>query len=134
LDLFRAVGVRGFIQFNLFIGGTPILALLNPVFWMMTVFWFISHAHLIKAIFPAPVFYLGLLCWCFGNFLIAYLTIITSRAIGRADLLWAALLIPVYWIMMSIAAYKALWQLIAAPQFWEKTAHGLNTAASATDG
>jgi hypothetical protein len=30
--------------------------------------------------------------------------------------------------MMSIAAYKALWQLITKPFYWEKTSHGLSTA------
>jgi hypothetical protein len=39
-----------------------------------------------------------------------------------------ALLIPAYWLMMSIAAYKALWQLITKPFYWEKTSHGLSTA------
>jgi glycosyltransferase XagB len=27
--------------------------------------------------------------------------------------------------MMSIAAAKALWQLVITPSFWEKTTHGL---------
>jgi glycosyltransferase XagB len=38
----------------------------------------------------------------------------------------AALLSPVYWVMMSIAAVKALIQLVHAPSFWEKTSHGLD--------
>jgi len=33
---------------------------------------------------------------------------------------------PAYWVMMSIAAVKAAVQLLAAPTFWEKTAHGLD--------
>jgi hypothetical protein len=30
-----------------------------------------------------------------------------------------------YWVMISIAAYKALWQLVYRPFYWEKTEHGL---------
>jgi hypothetical protein len=42
----------------------------------------------------------------------------------------AALLMPVYFVMMSIAAYKALIQLAITPSFWEKTTHGLTEPAS----
>ena len=33
--------------------------------------------------------------------------------------------IPVYWLLISAAAYRAVWQFIWAPQRWEKTEHGL---------
>ena len=38
----------------------------------------------------------------------------------------AAVLVPVYWVMMSVAALKAMWQLLITPSFWEKTTHGLH--------
>jgi len=28
-------------------------------------------------------------------------------------------------VLMSVGAYKALWQLIFRPHYWEKTKHGL---------
>ena len=42
----------------------------------------------------------------------------------------AAMLVPIYWAMMSIAAVKAMWQLVVTPSFWEKTAHGLDAGAT----
>ncbi len=39
-----------------------------------------------------------------------------------------ALLNPAYWMMHSISSYKALWQLITNPHYWEKTTHGLSEA------
>ena len=45
------------------------------------------------------------------------------------DLLTPVVLIPVYWLLHSAAAYKALWQLITKPHYWEKTLHGLSHAA-----
>jgi cellulose synthase/poly-beta-1,6-N-acetylglucosamine synthase-like glycosyltransferase len=124
--LYREMGPRGFAGFNLFVGGTPILAILNPIFWTMTALWFIGHPAFIKAIFPAPTFYPATACFSFGNFAIAYLTIINCRMMKQVELLWAALLVPFYWVMMSIAATKALIQLVFAPNFWEKTVHGLD--------
>jgi cellulose synthase/poly-beta-1,6-N-acetylglucosamine synthase-like glycosyltransferase len=124
-QLLHELGLRPFLQFNLFVGGTPVLAILNPIFWLMTVIWFVAQPHFIRAIFPAPVFYLALLCWGVGNFLIAYLTLLTVRLTRRPRLIAAALTVPLYWVMMSIAATKALLQLVLAPSFWEKTTHGL---------
>jgi cellulose synthase/poly-beta-1,6-N-acetylglucosamine synthase-like glycosyltransferase len=124
--LYQQLGFTGFAEVLLFVLGTPLLAGLNPLFWLMTGLWFTGHPHIIKDLFPAPLFYPALLCWIFGNFLVAYLTILTCRAMGRADLLFAALLVPIYWVMMAVAAIKAGWQLVASPAFWEKTAHGLD--------
>jgi len=34
-------------------------------------------------------------------------------------------LTPVHWLLLSLAAWRALYQLAAAPYAWEKTEHGL---------
>jgi len=121
----REVGLKGAAHFCMFVGGTPILAFLNPVFWILTVLWFVWHPAWIQEIFPAPVYYAGLLSWCMGNFLIWYLSVLSCRLLRRDELLWAAVLVPAYWVMMSMAAVKAFWQIVGAPTFWEKTVHGL---------
>jgi cellulose synthase/poly-beta-1,6-N-acetylglucosamine synthase-like glycosyltransferase len=125
-ELEREMGWKGVAHFAIFVGGTPLLAILNPVFWLMTALWFIGHPVFIQEIFPAPIYYLSLACWAFGNFTLAYLTLLSCRITRRGELLGAALLVPVYWVMMSMAAVKALWQLVARPAFWEKTVHGLD--------
>lgn len=38
----------------------------------------------------------------------------------------AALTMPLYWPLASIAAYRALFELIATPHHWRKTAHGVS--------
>jgi cellulose synthase/poly-beta-1,6-N-acetylglucosamine synthase-like glycosyltransferase len=40
IQLIREIGALGFLRFNLFVGGTPLLALLNPVLWGLTLMWF----------------------------------------------------------------------------------------------
>ena len=126
-ELVREMGWKGSGHFLIFVGGTPLLAILNPVFWLMTALWFIGHPTFIQEIFPAPVYYLSLTCWAFGNFMLAYLTLLSCRITRRGELLWAAFAVPVYWVMMSLAAVKAFWQLAGRrPAFWEKTVHGLD--------
>ena len=31
--------------------------------------------------------------------------------------------LPFYWLLMSIAGYRAIFQLIARPHHWDKTPH-----------
>jgi cellulose synthase/poly-beta-1,6-N-acetylglucosamine synthase-like glycosyltransferase len=125
-QLTRELGWKGMVHYTMFVGGTPILAMINPVFWLMTIVWFIARPPFIEAIFPAPIYYLGLLSWAFGNFLLVYVTVMSCRIGHRGRLLLPALFVPVYWVMMSLAAVKALFQLLRTPDFWEKTQHGLH--------
>jgi cellulose synthase/poly-beta-1,6-N-acetylglucosamine synthase-like glycosyltransferase len=126
-ELTREIGPKGVGHLCAFVGSTPILATLNPIFWIMTIVWFVVQPEFLREIFPAPVYYVGLTLWAFGNFLLWYLTILTARHTEREGLVLAAILVPIYWVMMSVAALKAAWQLVVTPSFWEKTAHGLDS-------
>jgi hypothetical protein len=33
---------------------------------------------------------------------------------------------PVYWLLISVGGWLALWQLLRAPFHWNKTAHGIS--------
>jgi cellulose synthase/poly-beta-1,6-N-acetylglucosamine synthase-like glycosyltransferase len=121
----RQLRFGGFAQLILFMLGTPLLAILNPIFWTLTILWFLGSPHFIKDLFPAALYYPAVASWLFGNLIVLYITILTCQITRRYQLILAGMLVPVYWVMMSVAAVKALWQLIAAPAFWEKTVHGL---------
>lgn len=58
-----------------------------------------------------------------------------GREIAAPVLRW----LPIYWLLIAAAAWRALWQLHSAPFLWEKTPHspaeGLpSTAALQADG
>jgi cellulose synthase/poly-beta-1,6-N-acetylglucosamine synthase-like glycosyltransferase len=125
----RRLGPRGFFVFNAFVGGTPFLALVNPIMWFLTMLWFLLEPAFIHTILPTPLFFAGLFCWVIGNFLLLYGFVLTAVSRDDVHLLKAALLLPLYFVMMSLAAYKALVQLVAQPSYWEKTTHGLAGAA-----
>ncbi|MGH2445279.1 MAG: glycosyltransferase [Candidatus Limnocylindria bacterium] len=131
-QLFRELGLGGFIAFHLFVGGTPWLALVNPLFWALTAIWFISPLQFIQDLFPFWIYYPAIICLAFGNVSFIYTNMIAARQHGRPDLVVAALLSPVYWVMMSIAGIKAFVQLLTAPSFWEKTTHGLDRRSPTT--
>lgn len=127
--LWRELGPSGFVGFNLFVGGTPLLALLNPVFWTLTLSWFLHSPAFIVALFPPWLYYASLASLVLGNFGFVYMAMLSAQMSHAPGLVLAATLSPVYWGMMSIAAIKAAIQLVQAPSFWEKTSHGLDRAA-----
>lgn len=131
--LLREVGLGGFLRFNLFVGGTPLLALLNPVTWMLLVTWFVMQPQFIRDIMPPPIYYAGLFGWVVGNFLFYYLNLAAAFELGIRKVFRAALALPLYWVMMSLAAAKAFWQLVVNPAFWEKTQHGLSRHRTTTE-
>jgi cellulose synthase/poly-beta-1,6-N-acetylglucosamine synthase-like glycosyltransferase len=124
----RELGWRGLLGLNLFVGGTPLLALLNPFFWLLTLLFFVGRVHAIEAVFPAPVYFPAMFCWIFGNAAMVYVGILCLRLTGRQDLVASAAVVPVYWVMMAVAAIKAAVQLLQSPSLWEKTTHGLFAA------
>jgi cellulose synthase/poly-beta-1,6-N-acetylglucosamine synthase-like glycosyltransferase len=122
---YRQLGWRGLACLNLFIGGTPLTALFNAVFWALTVLWFVDHPPFVHELFIPPVYYLGMACLVFGNLTVIYLNLLAVRQLDRPELLGTALTAPAYWAMMCLAAVKAGLQLLFQPSYWEKTTHGL---------
>jgi cellulose synthase/poly-beta-1,6-N-acetylglucosamine synthase-like glycosyltransferase len=125
VQLYRTIGWRNFVRFNLVLAGTPIISVLNLVFWLITLIWFLGQPPLVEAVFPWYIYFPALAALVGGNAATLYMNMITLREDDRADLLSAALTVPVFWLMMSVAAAKGCYQLIRNPSYWEKTAHGL---------
>jgi hypothetical protein len=55
----------------------------------------------------------------------AWLAVAGIRRRRLPGYLGAVLWLPAYWLLSSLAAYRALVQLAAVPHLWEKTEHGL---------
>ena len=49
LELYRTLGPRAFLRFNLVLAGTPIVAVLNLVFWLITILWFLGQPEVVDA-------------------------------------------------------------------------------------
>jgi cellulose synthase/poly-beta-1,6-N-acetylglucosamine synthase-like glycosyltransferase len=126
--LIKQFGFKGWLSFQLIIGGTFIGFLLNPVYWMLTSFWFMTQAGLIRTLFPGFVYYAAAVGLFIGNFTFTYVNVAGSMRRGYYDLVKYALLSPLYWALMSIGAWKGFLQLFYRPFYWEKTVHGLDLA------
>ncbi len=77
----------------------------------------------------------GTLAWALlvlnlGNLVavLAAAAISATRGLAAARVLrlvWHIPLLPLYWALMSLAAWQALFQFFRKPSVWEKTAHGV---------
>lgn len=127
LRLMRQLSLPGWFAFQMIVGGSILCFLLNPVYWLLTVLWALTGAEIISAMFPTPIYVAGVFCLLIGNFVFVYLNVAGCMNRGYYDLVKFAVISPLYWLMMSWAAYKAAGQLIVNPHYWEKTKHGLGT-------
>ena len=126
VSLVRELGVVNAFHFLMLIGGMLFCLLANPVFWTFTAFWFVHRLEALDALFPPPVFLAGAFCLFLGNFAFVYAGALGCYRRRYFDLVKFALLMPPYWFLMSVAAWRALGQLITNPFKWEKTRHGLS--------
>ena len=128
--LWKELGVMGFVGFQLTIGGTFLQFLVNPLMWAITLIWIISTPVYFTEVFSGWIYYVGNVCLFLGNIAFAYANLIGVLKSKQWSLVKWAVLSPVYWIFMSIAAFKAIHQLAVAPSYWEKTVHGLAPKSS----
>jgi len=123
VDLHRRLGFANSLHFHLLIGGTPLCQLISPVYWFLAAFWLVAQPIGLEVFFPGPIFAVGAVCLFAGNFIFAYTSAIACvrRHFGR--LAKYGLAMPLYWMLLSIGAWKGFLQLLTRPHHWEKTKH-----------
>ncbi|MFT4029363.1 MAG: glycosyltransferase [Protaetiibacter sp.] len=127
LALIREIGLRRFASFALLIVGTPLTFLGVIPLYLATAFTVFVPTAWLEPYFPVWLLWVCLLNFVVGNSLMVYLSMMGPYKRGTFNLILWSLLDPAYWILHSVASYKALWQLLVKPHYWEKTAHGLTS-------
>jgi glycosyltransferase XagB len=130
LQFVRSAGALGLLGFVFFIGGTVLAGLLNPLFWLFYLIWLAAGAANLDVIFPNSLLYLCLFNLLAGNGAFTYLLMLAPIRRGWLGLIPYSFTLFTYWVMISAAAYRALWQLLRDPFLWEKTEHGLSQHAA----
>ncbi|MCS7042068.1 MAG: glycosyltransferase [Bryobacteraceae bacterium] len=122
---FRKLGWKGFLGFQAFIGGSVLGPLAFPPLAAMFLYWLATGSRALDPLFTPPVLDISLLLLLLGNGLLMYFHLLAAWYRGRHALVFWAVTLPLYYLLMSAAAWKALWQLAIRPHYWEKTEHGL---------
>jgi cellulose synthase/poly-beta-1,6-N-acetylglucosamine synthase-like glycosyltransferase len=125
-QLRRELGFGAAIGFHALMGGLIASALAHPLFYVLITYHWLSGSLLAPAESTA-----GAVLWAIAavNLAIGYVVSIMVGVVSvlrrrRPGLALQALLMPFYWLLISLAAYRAVWQLARQPYLWEKTEHG----------
>jgi cellulose synthase/poly-beta-1,6-N-acetylglucosamine synthase-like glycosyltransferase len=101
---------------HLFVGGTPLSALVYaPMVLALPLLW--ARSTWLAASVTVVVGFVSGTLAAFG--------MVYAVSARRWHLLVSALTFPVYFLLVSAATYRGLWQLLVRPHVWEKTPHGL---------
>jgi len=133
LHFYRKLGHVGFWGFQFFIGGTILSVLLAPLLMLIFISWLITQTAMFDAIYPTGLLYINLINLLIGNGFLIHLFMLSGFKRHYYKLMPWSLTVPFYWVLMSWAGYKGLWQLIFNPFYWEKTHHGLTSFATTSD-
>jgi len=135
VQLMKDQGIHALL-FQLTIGGKISFILINPVLWVLTIMYFALYAYVgpsIESLYPSVIFYMAVTSLLFGNFMFIYYYMIGCSKREHWSLMKWVFLTPIYWIMVSIAGFMALYELIVKPHYWQKTIHGLHLKSIARD-
>ena len=119
------LGWRQFVGLQVLMGGMILSALVHPWFYVaaaveltygpLNILGDDALSRIIKIVTGANL--------VFGYVSGVALGVVAMRGRGRQHLAAWALLMPAYWLLISLAAYRALFQLATSPYRWEKTRH-----------
>lgn len=121
--------VRDLLAFQVIVGGKIFSMFVNPIFWAITACYFLFRANVgdfIEGFFPGPILHIGVISFILGNFLYLYNYMIGCAKRGFDHLVKYVFLVPVYWLGMSLAAWRSLYEVVVKPHYWSKTMHGLH--------
>jgi cellulose synthase/poly-beta-1,6-N-acetylglucosamine synthase-like glycosyltransferase len=123
--LIRELGWKRFLFFQLTFGGNIFLPLVNPMLWAVTILTLLFPG-IFQFLFFYPIVYICIFNLVIGNLVYILLhlgPIIIKKNYTSIPLAFA---IPLYWVLISVGAWKGAIQLVTRPFYWEKSDHGLS--------
>jgi cellulose synthase/poly-beta-1,6-N-acetylglucosamine synthase-like glycosyltransferase len=120
--LMRALGPARFCIFQLLVGGSVLAALVHPIFLLALLWALLGGEAGATSPWQLPLSAAVLSLGYAASIVLALTGLRRRRLLHEARVL---LLMPLYWLMLSAAAWRALYQLLRDPHRWEKTEHGL---------
>ena len=131
-SLIRDLGWKGFVFFHVLLSGMAISALVHPIilyFVFSSVVSVLNHGAAQTLLAPIHMMDMFTVLAGYLTFIALALTTLPRRnQLGLASALWV---LPVYWLLLSVAAWRAVFHLTFYPHKWEKTPHRLRLSPRA---
>ena len=126
ISVFKDLGLKGALVFHLMVLGMAISALIHPILiYLVSNGIYQSFVSQSLGFLTNPLFWLDSLTILLGYLAFSALAVRTLPVRNMHHLtrwLWT---LPLYWMLLSMAAWRAVWHLIRRPHEWEKTPHRL---------
>jgi cellulose synthase/poly-beta-1,6-N-acetylglucosamine synthase-like glycosyltransferase len=123
--LWRELGAKGFLTFNVILLGTLSSFLLAPAIWS---FWLLAFGFepVFAKLLPDMAWRVLGVSFVASEILQAVLGVVATSGKGHRNLIGWVPTMVFYWPLGTIAAYKAIYELLLAPFYWDKTKHGIS--------
>ena len=115
----------GLLCLIFFVGASVIFALVNPIFWGIFLYGLAVDAALLEWAFEGAVGPMAAVSMLAGNATGMLISALSPLKRGWWWLAPWAIWMPIYWLLLSIAAYWALCSFCVNPFYWAKTTHGV---------
>lgn len=119
------------IGVHVLLGGLLLSILVHPLVYVLLLGEVLSGQ-----VFGRPQSLMGASFWhlAIANFALGFLASLALAALtavrrGYVALSLRVVMMPLYWLLISFAGYRAVWQLVRDPFRWEKTEHGRHPAS-----
>jgi glycosyltransferase XagB len=126
MALWRDLGTFKMLGLQVLMGGMLMSVIAYPLFWAVV----IAELSLGDILQPRGAEFSRWI-WLISGFNLALGFTVGILAALQRDRRWLVpwtFLMPFYWLAISAAGYRAMWQLIRKPFLWEKTQHGVRFA------
>ena len=125
IKLLKELGWIKNLLFQLTFGGGIYMPIINPFLWVITVVSLFAP-WTFGSLFLLPIQTICIFNLIVGNLSFLLLYVWTCIKKRRPHCIPLAITMPAYWVLISVAAWRGLVQLITKPFYWEKTAHGVS--------
>jgi cellulose synthase/poly-beta-1,6-N-acetylglucosamine synthase-like glycosyltransferase len=126
MRLWRELGTGGFLTLNLVIGGNVLTALSHPILLYAVLASAINGAFPIAAWLvpehPSPLHLTAIGAGYVSTVVVGLLGLARRGQLRNG---WVMALTPLYWLCLSLAAWRAVARYVWCPYQWEKTLHGV---------
>jgi cellulose synthase/poly-beta-1,6-N-acetylglucosamine synthase-like glycosyltransferase len=122
--LWRQLGPRGFVGVQILFFGSFAQTLLAPLLWSFMLVPF-GLDHPLLAVLPPAAVWAMIAIFLLSEAVNLAVGIIGLRRTRHRLSAWWVPTMKLYFPLATVAAYKALVELVTRPFYWDKTSHGL---------
>jgi cellulose synthase/poly-beta-1,6-N-acetylglucosamine synthase-like glycosyltransferase len=117
-QFFRILGKRNAYHFEVLFSGFILSPLLYPISIFAATYsiYTFNPVHLTLTALDLILLFLGYFC-------MLALGLACIKTWSRSEKITVAATLPFYWLLLSAAAWRAIYQLVVKPHHWEKTPH-----------